>query len=198
MKKKTELISLAELARLAGVARSSAYVWVTNQEQRGARLVRREGRRGAMVDKNNPLIKAYIDNKAAVLDNRSITSRKGISSSRNPDALRKMKNQLEKIELATAVQREKYITRSLAIAYLEEFMKQSELCFDRMVDNIVGDLNKEFKEFKNMDAGKTRKIREVLGRPVEDALIMTRREIDRFIKDTEPRHGKNTPLPVKK
>jgi AcrR family transcriptional regulator len=193
MKKKAEFISLADLARLAGVSRSAAYAWVASQEDRGARLVYREGRRSAMVDKHNPLIQAYIDNKATVLDNRSAKNGKGVSSSRSPDALRKMKNQIEKIELATAAQREKYISRSLAIACLEEYSRQHELVLRRMVDNIVRDIN---KEFKNKDPGKTRKFREIFDQPVNDSITMVRREIDNFIKETEPRHGKKNSLPA--
>jgi hypothetical protein len=188
MNKKAEFISLAELARLAGVSRSAAYTWVSGQEDRGARLVHREGRRAAMVDKHNPLIQAYIDNKATVLDNR-----KGVSPSRSPDALRKMKNQIEKIELAATAQREKYISRSLAIACLEEYSRLHEIFLRRMVDNIVRDIN---KEFKNKDPEKTRKFREIFEQPVSDAITMVRREIDNFIKETEPRHGKNNSIPA--
>jgi hypothetical protein len=193
MNKKAEFISLAELSRLAGVSRSAAYTWVSGQENRGASLIHREGRRAAMVDKRNPLIQAYINNEAAVLDNRSLKGGKGASPSRSPDALRKMKNQIEKIELAAAAQRERYISRSFAIAYLEEYSQQHELALRRMVENIVKDIN---KEFKNKDPEKTRKFREIFDQPVNDALTMVRREIDNFIKETEPRHGKKNPLPA--
>jgi hypothetical protein len=195
MKKKEELISLAELSRLAGVSRSAAYTWVSGQEDRGASLIHREGRRAAMVDKNNPLVKGYIDNTLAILDNRSLKGGNGAPYPRSPDALRKMKNQIEKIELATAALQGKYIPRDLAVGILEEFYKQDTAILRRMVDNIVKGVN---KELKNKDAGKARKMRETLEQSVNDILIVVRREIDDFIKNTEPRYGKNNSIPAKK
>jgi DNA-directed RNA polymerase subunit F len=99
-----------------------------------------------------------------------------------------MKAQIEKIELAAASQREKYIDRGLALAYFEEFMRWDKEYLDRMVNRIVSDLN---KRFKNKDAAITKKITAILQKQVDDALTMARREIERFRRETEPRHEKN-------
>jgi hypothetical protein len=174
--KKPELITLAELARLAGVTPQAISVFIRKQEASGVRLTTMTGRRTKAVDKNNPVISAYIKN---------VTAQPGNRDGKPPAqaALSKMLAQIEKIELGAEALRSKYISRDLALAYLDKLLeiKKRELTF--MVDRIIDGLNKKFGP---VSRAKVKEIRRILQRPCDDVLAMTRHEIEKFRRDTQP------------
>jgi hypothetical protein len=201
MKKTTkpEMITLAELARLAGVSQVAAGAFVRRQEEAGAPLVTLAGRRTKTVDKNNPLIRAYIDNKTGQPVNRS-----GGRKPPGEAALAKLAAQTEKAELSAAALRARYISRTEALAYLDELLETEKKTLIEMVGRIIEGLTKEFGP---VSRAKLREVRRILEQPCGDVITMTRREIEKFRRDTDPRitgpgnpaaggkHGKNNPLP---
>ncbi|MDR0498022.1 MAG: hypothetical protein LBH42_10430, partial [Treponema sp.] len=59
---KPALISLAELARRAGTSRQAVTQWIKLQEKAGVKLTVPAGRRGKLINPENPLVRNYIAN----------------------------------------------------------------------------------------------------------------------------------------
>jgi hypothetical protein len=203
MKKTTEpeMITLAELARLAGVSQVAAGAFVRRREAAGASLVTLAGRRAKTVDKNHPLIRAYIDNKTGQPVNRH-----GGGKPPGEAALVKLEAQTEKAELSAAALRARYISRDEAFAYMDELLETEKKELGLMVDRIIEGLTQDFGP---VSRAKLREVRRILEQPCGDVITMTRREIEKFRRDAGPRtvisepanlvpggqHGKNNPFP---
>jgi plasmid maintenance system antidote protein VapI len=199
--KKPDMITLAEMASLAGVTPQAISAFIRKQEQSGVSLTTIIGRRTKTVDRNNPVISAYIKNLTAQPGNRS-----GSGKPPTQAALEKTLAQIEKIELGADVLRSKYISRNLALAYLDKLLEIKKRELEAMINRILEQLAKEFGP---IGRNKIREIRRILQQPCDDVLAMTRYEAEKFRRDTLPqspsakpdspasgrKHGKKNLLP---
>jgi hypothetical protein len=176
--KKVEMITLAEMAALAGVSKPAVTAFIHWQEASGVKLVTIAGRRTKTVDRNNPVVAAYIKNETRQPSNR--TEGKPPTDA----ALAKLKAQVEKDELTAGGLRSKYISRDFALRYLDELLETEKKELSVMINRIVKRLG---KEFGSIDAKNKAEVRRILEQPCNDALEMTRREIERFSREVMPR-----------
>jgi hypothetical protein len=188
--KKAEMITLAEMARLAGVSKPAVAAFIHRQEEAGACLVTTSGRRTKTVDKNNPVISRYIDNKTAQPGNRD--------GGKPPTqaALEKLKEQTEKQELAAAALRAKYVDRAFALRFLDEVLEMERRELAAMVDRILKQLAAELAP---VSPGQMKTARRLLEQPCADALEMSHRIVAQVRKETTApdaggKHEKCKPL----
>jgi predicted DNA-binding protein YlxM (UPF0122 family) len=179
---KVEKISLAELAKRAGVSRQAASNWVKYQESQGIALTLNEtqksraGRRAKLVNANNPLIRDYINNITSKRERGGSAADGKVKSGHN---LRKVKAQIEKTELATRGQRNKYMRLSTAIAFVDKYRELEEKHFKALPEKILTRIEKELK----MKA--TPKARAEAKKLLEDAIensLATSRRLDEDFK----------------
>jgi hypothetical protein len=181
---KAEMITLAQMAALAGVSKPAVTNFIHRQEASGLSLTTIAGRRTKMVDRNHPVIAGYIQNETRQPGNRAG------GAPLSEAALEKLAAITEKTELAAAVLRGKYISRDLVLGYLNELQKVQKIELDAMVTRILKRLNKEFGP---LSAEQLSKAREVLERPCRDAVELCSREVEKFRNDTKPRTGNPEP-----
>jgi hypothetical protein len=179
-KQKPELINLRELARRAGVGPAAVSQFLRKQEALGSPVPTTPGshRRMKLVDINHPLIQGYLTNQ---------TQRPGGRAGGKPPtdaALAKLKAAVEKAELASDVLRGRYVSRESALAYFDELLAAEQRELGAMVGRIIGGLNKEFGPLDSKQAAEAKVILEC---PCSDAVKMSRKEIERFVRDTQPR-----------
>jgi hypothetical protein len=179
------MITLAQMAALAGVSKPAATAFIHRQEASGVDLVTISGRRTKMVNRNDPVVAGYIQNKTAQPGNRAG------GTPPSGAALSKLKAQVEKVELSAATLRAKHIDREFVLRYLDKLMETEKLELAAMVDRIIKKLDKEFGPVSN---AKTKEIRRIIEQPCEDAMELTRREIEKFRCDTEPRTFAGKPV----
>jgi thiazole synthase ThiGH ThiG subunit len=187
--KKVEMITLAEMTRLAGVSKPAATAFIHRQEESGADLVTISGRRTKTVNRNNPVVLGYIQNKTAQPSNRA----GGVKS---PEALRKLKNSIEKIELQTAALRDKYVDREIACRAADKFFELNAKHLTALPDNICRALAKELGV---TDKKALERIKDLLAEDVNRCLGIAEKLIGDFKKAAPVKHGDNKPpaLPAK-
>lgn len=169
-KEKPDLISLAELARQAGVTAPSVTVFVRKQEAAGHLEVISAGRGRKLVDKNHPAIRDYIQN-----------TRPGVKSDPVFDEqIRKLENRLRFTRLKTAALREKYMPRDAAFTLMDKYQSASDTELRAMIGRIIARIKKESGV---LDAAKESETRALLERAVDDALISGARLIADFKRD---------------
>jgi hypothetical protein len=171
-----ELISLADFARRAGVSRPAVTEWLNVQEEKGFNLRQPSGRRGKVVDANNPLIAAYINNDNAKGDRKP----SGGGKVKSGHSLRKMVNQIEKTELQTVGQRHKYVSAKSILATMDHFLELEEQYFKPLPDQILDRIGKELKiKYDPKVRAETKKL---LDKEIENTLASSRRINERFKK----------------
>ena len=178
--KKPELVSFVELARRAHVTPAAVSQFIRKQAATGSPVPTVPGahRREKLVDLNHPQVQGYLRNQTVQPSNR------GGGQPPTDAALEKLRAMTEKTELSAAVLRNKFIDRSFVVQYLDELLKSEERELKAMVDRM---LKKIAGEFGPASPSKIKEIKKILDRPCRDALALTRHEVEKFRRDTEPR-----------
>jgi len=176
IKKQTaELISIAELARRAGVSRAAASQWCKSQEEQGIKLTQPSERNGKLLDANNPLVKQYIEN---TLNKSRRAFEDKIVKSEN--TLRKIRYQTEKLRLQNTALREKYIDTEAAVKCLDKTLEIEKEVFNGFSDRILDKIEKDFK--LTIAPYKRKQAKTLLDQGIQDAYIMHLRVVDDFKK----------------
>jgi DNA-binding transcriptional regulator YhcF (GntR family) len=193
---KTEKISLTELAKRAGVSCQAASKWVKYQEKQGITLTLVNdgkspgGRTVKFVNANDPTIKASLNHESNKGD-RGRAGTEGGEKVKSGHALRKMKAQIEKTELATRGQRGKYMRLSTAIAFLDKYRELEEKHFKALPEKILTRIEKELKMKATPEA--RAKAKKLLDKAIENALETSRRldeDFKREFRDQAALYGK--------
>jgi len=138
----TEPVSLAELAKRAGVTRAAVTTWVKNQEKRGIVLAVPVGRRGKLVDANNPLVRRYVQNTAGT----SKRERDAESpENKSGNYLRKLTYQCKKNEIQTELIKKNYIPFNSIRVFLEKFAELETRIFKGFPDRVIEAIEEETK-----------------------------------------------------
>jgi hypothetical protein len=167
-KQKKELISLAELARRAGVGRAAITAFVKKNEAAGLITVFPEGRRNKKVDLHAPAIQAYIQNAGH--------ERGGKPKPAGEAELRRLKNRLENIRLKNKKLQEKYIGRDYMFEALDKYQEYSGLELHAMIGRVIARLKTQF----GLNAKTEKQVRGILTERVDLALESSAREIAAF------------------
>ncbi|MDR1373656.1 MAG: hypothetical protein LBJ24_01655 [Treponema sp.] len=177
MKKKPELLNFASLARRAGVGPAAISQFMRKQASQGSPIPTVPGkhRRERLVDLNHPAIQGYLKNQTAQPGNR------GGGKPPTQAAIEKLRAQTEKTELAADALRAKYIDRSFALEYLNELLETEEWVLAGMVDRILKKISEEFSPTTDRQMAEVRRI---LEQPCVDAVEMSRREVEKFRRET--------------
>jgi predicted transcriptional regulator len=183
--KKPDLINFAELAKLAGVTAPAVSNFVRKQALAGSPVPVMPGanRRERLIDLNHPLVQGYLKNQTPQPGNRSG------GKSPTEAVLEKTRAMVEKSELSAAVLRNKFIDRSFVAQYLDELLKSEERELKAMVDRMLKQISKEFGP---VTSAKIKEVEKILSRPCVSALALTRLEIEKFRRGTEPRTVKTS------
>jgi len=133
-----DMVSLAELARRAGVTRQAVTSWVKQQEAHGIRLVQLSGRCGKIIDANDPLVTCYIKN----VKNAACPHGKD-AGEKSDNSLRKLQWRVEKIQLENEALRKKYLPTSCVIALLEQYLKLGDEAFKDFPERVLSRIERE-------------------------------------------------------
>jgi len=139
MGKKQDIISLSELAKRAGVTRGAVSLWVNRQAEQGINLTERNGRRGIVINANNPLVKSYIQNTG----NSKRSERQ--DGEALPDTLRKLEFKVEKLRLENAKLRGKYINRDSALSFFDKLLESEKQEYKKFPYEILSKIEKVIK-----------------------------------------------------
>jgi hypothetical protein len=172
------MITLAEMAALAGVSKPAATNFIHRQEASGLSLATTAGRRTKMVDRNHPVIAAYIKNFTAQPGNRAG------GAPLSEAALAKLKAQTEKTELSAATLRAQYVDRDSVLRCMDKLQEVQRRELDSMVTRIITRINRELGP---LDDKQLDEILKVLKRPCNDAVEISHRYVDQFRRETAPR-----------
>jgi len=143
--KKPELVSLSELARRSGVSRQAVSMRLDKQErQAGIELRKAGGRRGRLVDVNDPLLRRYINN-AFGKSKRKNQGNEDVAE-KSEDTLRKLKFQSEKLRLQNTALHSKYLTKTAAWAFFEIMLEVEKEKFAKYAPEVLKRIEKECKK----------------------------------------------------
>jgi len=144
-KEKDTMVSISEMARLAGVSRAAASAYIKRQEAQGIGLVCYSDRRGKMVDTSNPLIKSYIHDSLNSVNCKNNNS----TNQKQPVILRKMKNHAEKLRLENQIMRGKYIETEAVLNTIDKYIEYEKKLYKdfpkRLILKLEKDLNIKIK-----------------------------------------------------
>ena len=180
-----ELISLSELARRAGVTRAAVTVWIHNQEAQGINLVQPSGRRGKVVDANNPLVRHYVQNtygKSERLENDNKDAGK-----KSANTLRKLRYQAKKIHLQNIALREKYIDTKSAWELFDKLLEIEADVFDGFSGRVLKRIKTELGCTITPESRK--KAKAFIDEAIADAHIAHCRIVSDFKRDTKPKYA---------
>jgi AcrR family transcriptional regulator len=180
----TELVSLAELAKRAGVTRGAVTRFIEKTEKRGVVLAVKMGRRGKVVDICNPVVKRYLENSGG-------TSKRehGAESpeNRSDNFLRKLEYQTKRLQIQNTLLQEKYISRNAAIALLDELAELEKRLFSGWAGRVLDKIETEGKI--KIPPEKYLKARVLIEETLERVRKTNGRIIDKFRKDTAPKNA---------
>jgi len=191
-----DLITLAELARCAGVSRAAVTIWIKEQEKQGIILAVPFGRRGKLVDKNNKLVMRYINNtndkanrpgqESKNKDNKLAPPKYCYHYRLSSNTLKKLYYRAEKLRLENIAMREKYISTEGVFSVLDEFLKKESEYFDGISEKILNRIEAEIKT--KLDLHKRKQVKEIIDNAINDAHITNERIIADFKEETKPRY----------
>ena len=179
------LITVAALAHLAQVTRQAANAWIKNHESQGIVLTQPSGRRGKLVDRNNPLVRRYINN---TLGKSNRAGQGSDSEDRSPHTLRKLRLQIEKTNLATASLRENHIPREVTLAVFNELLTLEEKLFAKFSDSVMREIKRNLGINTNLEKEKTAK--QVLDDALSNTHLSNLWIAEDYRRKTGPRNGK--------
>ena len=181
-KSEPELLTLAELARRIGASRSAVSQWVQSQEKAGIIVAVPVGRRGKMIDINNPIVRRYVQNTAG----NSVRSGEGAGAENaSANTIRKLTYQCKRTELQTALTREKYISLSSVKVFFEKLAEVECEIFTSFPDKVIKRVEAELKLKLPQDTKK--KAAELLQTAVGSCLESTYRLIKEFERKNAPK-----------
>jgi hypothetical protein len=134
---KINRISLADLARRSGTSRQAVTQWVNLQEKAGVTLTVPAGRRGKLINPENPLVRNYIANTYG-------KTRRGEKDGENksPHLIRKLSWQSKQIKLKNQILRGKHIEREAALAFFDRFIVLEDKAFSGFSDRLMAKIEK--------------------------------------------------------
>jgi biotin operon repressor len=181
----TKFISLAELARRAGTSRQAVTQWIKLQEKAGIKLAVPAGRRGKLINPENPLVKAYAANTYGKAQRNE---KEGETENKSPAYIRKLQWQVKRINLINQILRKKYIERGAALESLDQFLVLEEKAFSGFSDSLIKRIEKKLTVV--IPPEKRTKAQELIDTNVQSAKASNRRLINDFKEST---CLKNTP-----
>jgi predicted transcriptional regulator len=183
-KKKAEpdLLTLAEMARRIGTSRSAVSQWVQSQARADVILAVPMGRRGKMIDINNPIVRRYVQNSAG----NSVRAGDGASAENaSANTIRKLTYQCKKTELQNTITREKYISLDSVKIFFEKLGEVECEIFSTFPDRVIKRVEAELKLKLPQDTKK--KAAELLQTAVGSCLESTYRLIKEFERKNAPK-----------
>ena len=167
--KQTDMITVSELARRAGVGRSAASLWVSSQEKAGTIITRRNGRRGKLVDVNDVAVRQYIQNTYG----RSRRADNGSAKSGN--TLQKMRYQAKKMSYQNLVLRQKYIDGPEVLALVNELLRVEKEVFAEFSNKALKQIQKELSI--KIASSKRKQAKELIDQVLKSAHEMNSRTV---------------------
>lgn len=179
-KQDADLIPLAELSRRAGVSRAAVTYWLKEWEKEGVILAVNIGRRGKVVDANNPLVTRYIKNS----DGKAARAAPGKTAELAENTVRKLKYRAEKLRLENIVLAKKYFPVDGVIKVLDEYLKGTAELAEKHPEAVMRRIEKEMGY--KIEASKRDKAKKIM----QDELSGAHEAVKKIITDFKKAAGR--------